>query len=197
MRIIISVCLFLAILAQPQTGRSETFHLRDGRIIEGELEHAYGGILTVVLPDGSRRSIGRNDLSEIRFGPAPDKTPAPSATPPVSAAKESPPGPGFLSPLKASDQRFNTPGATFETWRKAATEGDIDLMVVGEIGLRKLAALLAGTAEALGREINPHVMSATEYKKRVRADDHFAIQVLSGEKLYVIGNDDDLGAMAQ
>jgi DNA-binding transcriptional ArsR family regulator len=76
-------------------------------------------------------------------------------------------------------------------------QSDVDLMVIGNIGLRKLASLLAGAAEAVGREINPHVMTRKEYRQRQRAADHFVTQVLHGSKLYVIGKEDDLNAMAQ
>lgn len=76
-------------------------------------------------------------------------------------------------------------------------QSDVDLMVIGDTGLRKLTALLSGVAESVGREINPHVMTKEEYRERHRAADHFVTQVLSGSKLYVIGKEDDLNAMAQ
>jgi predicted nucleotidyltransferase len=36
---------------------------------------------------------------------------------------------------------------------------DVDLMVIGNLGFKKLTALLSGASEQVGREINPHVMS--------------------------------------
>ncbi len=47
-------------------------------------------------------------------------------------------------------------------------ESDIDLMVIGNIGLRKVCALLTGVGDRLGREINPHVLSFAEFHKRMR-----------------------------
>lgn len=76
-------------------------------------------------------------------------------------------------------------------------QSDVDLMVIGGIGLRALTARLSGLAESMGREINPHVMSKKEYRTRHGTADHFVSQVLSGEKLYVIGTEDDLRAMTQ
>jgi DNA-binding transcriptional ArsR family regulator len=76
-------------------------------------------------------------------------------------------------------------------------QSDVDLMVIGDIGLRKLTTLLAGVAEALGREINPHVMTKKEYLQRQNAADHFVTHVLHGSKLYVIGTENDFDAMAQ
>lgn len=80
---------------------------------------------------------------------------------------------------------------------KETAQSDIDLMVVGTIGLRKLAALLSGISERVGREINPHVMKKAEYQRRLQAGDHFVTQVLDGPKLFVIGTQDDLEAMAR
>jgi len=80
---------------------------------------------------------------------------------------------------------------------RETAESDVDLMVIGDLGLRRLTALLSGVAEAVGREINPHVMTRREYRIRHGASDHFVRQVIGGEKLYVIGTEDDLGAMAR
>lgn len=75
-------------------------------------------------------------------------------------------------------------------------QSDVDLMVIGDLGLRKLTTLLTGVADQVGREINPHVMTKKEYRKRHRAADHFVTHVLHGSKLFVIG-ENDFSAMAQ
>lgn len=72
---------------------------------------------------------------------------------------------------------------------------DVDLMVIGGIGLRKLTGLLSGTTEKIGREINPHVMTQTEYRSRVQANDHFVTKVIAGPRLFIIGTEDDFAAM--
>jgi predicted nucleotidyltransferase len=74
---------------------------------------------------------------------------------------------------------------------------DVDLMIIGEIGLRKLAALLRGVVEEVGREVNPHVMTPREYQRRLKESDHFVTNVLSGPKIYVIGSENEFEAMAQ
>ena len=78
---------------------------------------------------------------------------------------------------------------------KATAASDVDLMVVGSLGLRELTSLLAGTAEKLGREINPHILTEVEYQERIERADHFVTNVLSGPKLFVVGSQDDLEAM--
>jgi predicted nucleotidyltransferase len=72
---------------------------------------------------------------------------------------------------------------------------DVDLMVIGDLGLRQLADLLSGISETIGREINPHVMTMTEYRKRKKAADHFVARVLEGPKLFLVGTEHELEAM--
>jgi len=72
---------------------------------------------------------------------------------------------------------------------------DIDLMVIGKIGLRKLTALLSGVSDQVGRPVNPHVMTEEEYGKRLKSHDHFVTQVLKGPKIYIVGAEDDFRAM--
>lgn len=74
-------------------------------------------------------------------------------------------------------------------------ESDVDLLVVGSVGLRKLATLLSGLADRLGREINPHVLSPEEFTQRRRQGDHFLTAVLSSPKLFVKGTEHDLATM--
>lgn len=78
---------------------------------------------------------------------------------------------------------------------KEAAHSDIDMMVIGSIGLRSLTGLLSGVSHRLGREINPHVMSESEYRQRRKAGDHFVTNVLRGPKLFILGTEHDFEAM--
>ena len=69
---------------------------------------------------------------------------------------------------------------------------DVDLMVVGDIGLRKLTGLLMDVSGKIGREINPHVFSEKEFVKRKRNQDHFLKQVLESPKIFIIGTENEL-----
>jgi len=73
-----------------------------------------------------------------------------------------------------------------------AASSDIDLMVIGDTSLRKIVGWLSGAAEQVGREINPHVMTVDEFKKRLKKQEHFLTSVLELPKLFIIGNDDEL-----
>ena len=63
--------------------------------------------------------------------------------------------------------------------------------------LRKLTSLLSGVSDELGREINPHIMTRTEYRKRKTNRDHFVTKVLDGERLFVVGGEDEFEAVGK
>ncbi|MBN1824640.1 MAG: nucleotidyltransferase domain-containing protein [Candidatus Eisenbacteria bacterium] len=73
---------------------------------------------------------------------------------------------------------------------------DVDLLVVGKAGLRKIAGALRGATEAIGREVNPVVMTPEEFRRRRKEKDHFLAGVLRGPKVFVLGNEDDLRGLA-
>ena len=74
-------------------------------------------------------------------------------------------------------------------------DSDIDLLVVGEIGLRSLSRFLQGLTGELGREINPYVLAPEEFSLRISENEHFLSQVLMSPKLFIIGDKDDLETM--
>jgi len=74
-------------------------------------------------------------------------------------------------------------------------ESDVDLFVIGDVGLRNISALLAGVAEKIGREVNPHVMSQDEFQKRLESNEHFISSVMKSSKLFIIGNENDIETM--
>jgi predicted nucleotidyltransferase len=74
---------------------------------------------------------------------------------------------------------------------------DIDLMVVGRISFGDVVSLLGPAEEKLAREINPVVYPIAEFKKRVKEDHHFVKTVLEGDKIFVIGDEDELRKLAE
>ena len=72
---------------------------------------------------------------------------------------------------------------------------DVDLMVIGKLGLRKLTGMLSGAHEQIGREINPHVLSVEEFIKRKAKREHFITQVLEAPKIFIIGSKNELESM--
>ncbi len=69
---------------------------------------------------------------------------------------------------------------------------DIDLIVIGSLSLSKLSPVLESVEEQLGRPINANVYTSQEFAKKIAAKNHFLCAVLKKEKLFVIGNKDEL-----
>ena len=80
---------------------------------------------------------------------------------------------------------------------KERAESDVDLMVIGTIGLRSLSSRLAGVSEQIGREINPHALSIEEFRRRKQNGNHFLSNVLESPKLFIIGSENDLETMGR
>lgn len=80
---------------------------------------------------------------------------------------------------------------------EARTGSDVDVMLVGTLGFADAVRLLHPTQETLQREINPTVYAEAEFRRRVANGDPFLRQVLAQPKLFLIGNDHDLGKLAR
>ncbi len=74
---------------------------------------------------------------------------------------------------------------------------DVDLMVIGQLGLRDVSRLLSGVEEKIGREVNPYVLREEEFKKRFRAREHFVSGVMETSKIFVVGSQRELEAMGK
>ena len=91
------------------------------------------------------------------------------------------------------------PEAPFGSFARGeeSADSDIDLMVIGSLGLRDLITMLANTQDTILREINPHVHSEDEFRKKIQKNDHFVSQVVAGPKIFILGSEDELKAIAQ
>jgi len=86
-------------------------------------------------------------------------------------------------------------GSLASSKEKAAS--DVDLMVIGAVGLRALSSWLSGVSDQIGREINPHTLTVEEFRHRKEKGDHFLSNVLESPKLFIVGNENDLTAMGR
>jgi predicted nucleotidyltransferase len=73
---------------------------------------------------------------------------------------------------------------------------DVDVLLVGEIGFAEAVAAMHAAQERIGREINPVVLSPSEFRNKAVNGDTFLAQVLNNEKLYLLGDEHDLGKLA-
>lgn len=77
------------------------------------------------------------------------------------------------------------------------SNSDVDVMVVGDIGFSEVIQMLHPTQLILQREINPVVYSRAEFQRRVKAGEPFIVEVLSKPKLFVVGDENDIGKLTQ
>jgi len=73
---------------------------------------------------------------------------------------------------------------------------DVDVCVVGSSSFTEVVMALADMNVQLGREINPVVMSHEQFIAKLNAGEHFVSRIMSEPKLFLIGDEDDLGKPA-
>src|SRR5690606_21475659 len=78
----------------------------------------------------------------------------------------------------------------------ATEHSDIDLLVVGDLGLAELLQALHPLQLSLRREINPALFGRAEFATRIRRGDAFLAGILQGPKVFVKGTADDLAELA-
>ena len=73
---------------------------------------------------------------------------------------------------------------------------DIDLLVVGTVEFGDVVSALGPAQESLGREINPTVYPAAEFRTKVTDRHSFIMGVMSGSKIFLIGDERELARLA-
>jgi predicted nucleotidyltransferase len=75
---------------------------------------------------------------------------------------------------------------------------DVDVMVVGErVSMDEVLSALAGAQRDLGREVNPSVYRTGEFCRKLAQGQHFLSGVVSGPKIFLIGDENELARLAQ
>lgn len=74
---------------------------------------------------------------------------------------------------------------------------DLDLMVIGGVSFAEVSEALGRAQKTLGREVNPSVYGARDLAAKLKANNHFLRNVMGSEKIYLIGNDDELARLAK
>jgi predicted nucleotidyltransferase len=74
-------------------------------------------------------------------------------------------------------------------------QSDVDLMVVGKATLNQVLSRLSTAEKGIGRSINPTVYSVAEFKSKLAAGNHFLTSVLKGQKIFLLGDEDELRKM--
>lgn len=73
---------------------------------------------------------------------------------------------------------------------------DVDLFVVGDVTLAEVVQTLSPVQLNLNREINPTVYPVEEFRIKQAAGHHFIKSVLEGNKVFLIGDENDLAKLA-
>ena len=69
---------------------------------------------------------------------------------------------------------------------------DVDLLVVGTVGLAQLAPALRAVERRIGREVNVTIYSLAEFRQQVAGGDHFLLSVLRSPKQFLKGSEREL-----
>ncbi len=78
------------------------------------------------------------------------------------------------------------------------TGSDVDVMVVGEqVSMHDVVSALAEAQRDLQREVNPSVYRTEEFCRKLAQGQHFLSSVVSGPKLFLIGDENELARLAQ
>jgi predicted nucleotidyltransferase len=74
-------------------------------------------------------------------------------------------------------------------------QSDVDVMIVSaSLGYADAYSALESAAATLGRKVNPTLYTRAEITKRIKQDNAFVTRVLQGQKIWLMGAEDDLRA---
>ena len=73
---------------------------------------------------------------------------------------------------------------------------DVDVLIVGSASRREVATALADAARSSGRELNPVIVAPADFTARWREGDHFISSVLAGPRIWLVGDEAALAALA-
>jgi DNA-binding transcriptional ArsR family regulator len=82
----------------------------------------------------------------------------------------------------------------FVRYKEHKREDDVDILVVGEVVLPELASIIRVEETTRGKEINYTAMSRDEFDFRKKRRDPFLLGILSGSRVMIIGDEEDLVA---
>jgi len=80
--------------------------------------------------------------------------------------------------------------------REEMSTSDVDIMVIGEIKLEDVVKKFKPVEKIIDREINPAVYQINEFKKGLRDKSNFLMEVMEGEKVFIIGNENKLAEIS-
>lgn len=78
---------------------------------------------------------------------------------------------------------------------KERITSDIDVMVIGDASFEDVVQAFYSTQETVGREVNPVVMTVSEFSSKVLQGDRFVSRIVKEPKIFLKGGSDDFGKL--
>lgn len=75
---------------------------------------------------------------------------------------------------------------------EASERSDLDLLIIGDTSFSEIVSATSQISEETGWEINPIVLSASEYKNKMESGNHFLKSLKNEKTVYLIGNSSEL-----
>ena len=70
---------------------------------------------------------------------------------------------------------------------------DVDLMVIGRVGLADVSSPLRKAERQLNRAVNPTTYTTDEFTAKVKSNHHFIATVMRSKKLFILGDPREFG----
>jgi predicted nucleotidyltransferase len=74
-------------------------------------------------------------------------------------------------------------------------DSDVDLMIIGKVALDDVVRQLTPAEKTIGRALNPTIYPEKEFRTKLKSDNHFLRSVIRAEKVFLIGDKDELEKM--
>jgi len=109
---------------------------------------------------------------------------------------------GLADVIKSSLQRFSKKITIIFVYGsiarlEALSTSDVDLMIIGDVGLIEIVPGLKRAEKSLGRDVNPTIYSLRDFSQRCKEGDSFIQTILSDKKIFLKGNAGELEALAR
>jgi len=92
---------------------------------------------------------------------------------------------------KLGDIQFVILAGSFTNFLKSSSH-NVDMIVIGTVNVDELNTIVEEAEKKIGRQINYTVMKPSEYILRKKRRDTFIVEMLMGNKILLIGNNEDL-----
>lgn len=80
---------------------------------------------------------------------------------------------------------------------KEKINSDIDLLLVGDLGIKDIADAITDASRFLEREINPTIYSEKEIVKKIKDKNPFVNELVTQPKIWLFGDDNEFRKMAK